>query len=342
MPKLVASLRMTRRGVRAWPALLLLVLGAVGGCARSAPADASLVLERTIALQAVAGRIDHLAFDPKRGRLFIAELGNGSVEAVDLASGRSAGRITGLKEPQGLAFLPDRDELAVASGGDGAVRFYRGGDLAAAGWLSVGGDADNLRVDAASGRLVVGTGDGALVTIDPAVRKIVAATPLPAHPEGFQLDGSRAYVNLPDAGEVAVVDLAAGRILARWPNPGLKWNFPLAIDPADHAVAVVYRFPARLVLWRAASGQVLETLKVCGDADDLFFDAPRRRLYVVCGQGAVDVFTATAAGYARTERVQTRPGARTGLFVPALDRLFVAARTGNGQDAAVLVFRPRP
>jgi len=281
-------------------------------------------------------------FDARRGRLFVAELGNGSVEALDLATGRSAGRITGLKEPQGLAVLSDRDELAVASGGDGTVRFYRAGDLAPVGALSVGGDADNLRVDPASGRLLVGAGSGALITIDPASRKVVATSPLPAHPESFQLDGARAFVNLPDAGQIAVVDLSAGRTLAGWRNPGPKWNFPLAIDPADRSVAVVYRLPARLVRWNPATGQVVQTLRVCGDADDLFFDPPRHRLYVVCGQGAVDVFAATGAGYAPAGRLPTRGGARTGLFVPTLDRLFVAARAQGGQDAAILVLKPRP
>ena len=337
-----AALTPDRRPLRWWPILLLLGLGAIGDCARSAPAEAPLVLERTIPLKTVAGRIDHLAFDARRGRLYIAELGNGSVEALDLATGRSVGRITGLKEPQGLAVLPDRDELAVASGGDGTVRFYRAGDLTPLGVLSVGGDADNLRVDPASGRLVVGAGAGALVTIDPATRKVVASSPLPAHPEGFQLDGVRAFVNLPDAGRIAVVDLSTGRTLAAWRNPGLRWNFPLAIDPSDRSVAVAYRFPARLVRWNPASGQVLQTLRVCGDADDLFFDRPRRRLYVVCGDGVVDVFTATATGYAPAGRTLTRSGARTGLFVPTLDRLYVAARAPGGQEAAILVLKPQP
>lgn len=333
--------RMRRRQAGA---LLIAALGCLVGCtARSAPPQGpGLVLERTIPLAGVAGRIDHLAYDPKRGRVFLAELGNGSVEGIDLATGRSVGRIGGLKEPQGLAFLPARDELAVASGGDGSVRFYRAADLAPTGALQIGADADNLRVDPASGRLVVGYGAGALAVIDPATRRVIATSPLPAHPEGFQLDGERAYVNLPDAGQTAVVHLATGRTLARWPNPRLKWNFPLAIDPAAGVAAVAYRFPARLVIWTAASGGVRQSRGACGDADDLFFDRPRARIYVICGQGVADVFTATAEGYGRTARVPTRRGARTGLFVPGLDRLFVAARAGPGAPAALLVYRPEP
>lgn len=322
----------------------LLALAPLGACSAQ-PASggpALLQLDQTIPLAGVVGRIDHLAYDARRGRLFVAELGNGSVEGIDLATGRSVGRIGGLKEPQGLAFLPERDELAVASGGDGSVRFYRGADLAASGAMQMGTDADNLRVDQASGRLVVGYGDGALAVIDPATRRVTSTVPLPAHPEGFQLEGEKAYVNLPDAGQTAVVHLPTGRLLASWRNPGLKWNFPLALDPAAGVVAVAYRFPARLVIRTAASGQVRQSLSACGDADDLFFDRPRARIYMICGQGVVDVFAATPDGYSRSARVPTRGGARTGLFVPQLDRLFVAARAGPGAPAALLVYRPQP
>lgn len=323
-------------------AILTVALACMAGCKARSASSEPLILERTIALPQVVGRIDHLAYDAKRGRVFVAELGNGSVEGVDLATGRVVARIGGLKEPQGLAFLPERDELAVASGGDGSVRFYRGADLAASGVMQMGDDADNLRVDPTSGRLVVGYGSGALGVIDPAARRLTATIPLPAHPEGFQLDGDRAYVNLPEAGQIAVVHMQTGRVLASWRNPGPKWNFPLTIDPKTGEVAVVYRLPGRLVIWAAASGQVRQSLGACGDADDLFFDKPRARLYVICGQGAVDVFAATPMGYSRIARMPTRSGARTGLFVPQLDRLIVAARAGSGVEAALIVYRPQP
>lgn len=331
---------MTRTGL--WTSLLLAVTVPTQGCSAgsSPPNSGPLALEASIPLPGVAGRIDHLAYDAKRGRLYVAALGNGTVEAIDVAGGRSAGRISGLKEPQGLAFLPAQDELAVASGGDGTVRFYRGADLAPSGVLTLGGDADNLRVQSHTGRLVVGYGAGALAIIDPTNHTVMSRTPLPAHPEGFQLNGDQAVVNLPDTDGIAVVDLAAGKTLATWRNPGLKWNYPLAIDPAAGLIAVAYRFPARLALWDLKTGAVKQRLHACGDADDVFFDAPRHRLYVICGSGGVDVFATTGGDYARQGATPTRSGARTGLFVPQIDRLFVAARADSGAEAAILVFKP--
>ena len=325
------------------PRPLLAVVAALGlwSCdARSASDHPRLRLERSIPLVGVKGRIDHLVVDTTRGRLFVAELGNGSVEAVDLASGRSLGRINGLSEPQGLGYLPGRDELAVATGGDGMLRFYRAGDLGFVGAVKLGEDADNVRVDQTTGRVVVGFGAGALAVVDPATRKIVNTAPLGAHPEGFQLEGGRAYVNVPDAGHLEVVDITSGRRLATWPNGWLKFNFPLAIDPGAATVAAVYRLPATLAIYDLASGVRRQTLGACGDADDVFFDRQRKRIYVVCGSGAVDVFGQSGAAYARLDQVKSGDSARTGFFAPQLDRLFVAARATGSTDAAILVYRP--
>jgi hypothetical protein len=80
--------------------------------------------------------------------------------------------------------------------------------------------------------------------------------------------------------------------------------------------------------------------ETCGDADDVFVDAKRHRVYVSCGEGMVDVFDQTEAGYRRLAQIPTVSGARTSLFVPDLDRLFVAVRARSGEPAAIWVFRP--
>jgi hypothetical protein len=320
----------------------LLGLAALAACGAASGGEAPLSLERTIALHGVAGRIDHLAIDLKRNRLFVAELGNGSVEAIDLARGVGVKRIDGLREPQGLAYLADVDELALAGGGDGAVRFYRGADFKPLATLKLGEDADNLRVDPVSGDLVAGYGEGALAVIDPKTHRVKGTLALPAHPEGFRLDGDRVFVNVPNARRIVVGDLAAGRSTGSW-KAAYGWNFPMALDPAAGRLAVVFRLPARLQVLETATGRPVSDLPTCGDADDVFFDLRRGRLYVSCGTGAVDVFQAAPQGYRHIGRISARPGARTSLFVPELDRLFVAARAGAlSREAAILVYRPGP
>src|SRR3984885_2127619 len=146
---------------------------------QSVRAAEPLVLDRTIALNEVSGRIDHMAIDLGRQRLFVAEPGNGTLDVVDLVQGKAVRRIGGLKEPQGVAYAPGADVVAVANGGDGTVRLFRGADLVPAGKAEFGEDADNLRFDARTGLLVVGYGSGGLAMIDPATASLIGRIPLP-------------------------------------------------------------------------------------------------------------------------------------------------------------------
>jgi hypothetical protein len=149
-------------------------------------------------------------------------------------------------------------------------------------------------------------------------------------------------VNLPDAHSIAVVDLEGGHVSATWAALHGA-NFPLSLDQSSGAIAVVYRSPASLVILDASSGALRRDLHTCDDADDLFFDDKRRRIYVSCGGGQIDIFEQTDSGYALTGHLATRPGARTSLFVTPLDRLYVAARAGlMDSNAALLVYRPEP
>jgi DNA-binding beta-propeller fold protein YncE len=322
------------------------VLACLSAPASAAETPAPLVLERTIPLPNVAGRIDHMAVDLRRKRLFVAELGNNTVDVVDLAAGRVVHRIDGLREPQGVGYAPAADVVAVANAGDGSVRFFKGEDYAPVARADLEDDADNVRLNRRSDKFLVGygSGSGGIATLDPATGTVLARVALPAHPEGFRVDaeGRRALVNVPDAGQIAVVDLTTGKQTATWRVSSLRANFPMAWDEGSHLVAVVYRNPPRLVLLDSGTGAVRETQETCGDADDVFFDARRQRIYVSCGAGNVDVFGSEAGPYRLLNRVATKPGARTSLFVPELDRLFVAQRAGLlGSEAALLVLRPR-
>ena len=313
--------------------------------ARSTDNGQPLILERTIALAQVSGRIDHMAVDLHRHRLFVAELGNNSVDVVDLGSGNLLHRFSGLKAPQGVAYLPGPDAIVVANADDGSVNFYKGNDFTSLGALALGDDADNVRVDSHNGHVVMGYGEGGLAIVDSETRARVQDIKLPGHPESFQIDpqSNRAYVNVPDAGQIAVVDLAAGRQVAKWTVPGLAENFPMAIDGPGATVATVFRSPPRLVFLDSGSGAVTGNFETCADADDVFFDSRHNKVYVSCGAGAVDVFSHDTTGTHHIARIQTSSGARTSLFVPELDELYVAERAGLfGSDAAILVFRPTP
>jgi chromate transporter len=315
----------------------------VGGSTAAAAEPAMLELESKIPLGEVRGRIDHLAIDAGRQRLYVAELGNDSVGVIDLKEGRTIRTLAGLREPQGIGYVPSTDTVYVANAGDGSVRLYRGGDLNPDGQIPLGDDADNVRVDDVAHRVYVGYGDGALAIIDVTTRNKMADVPLKGHPESFQLDssGKRIFVNVPGARAIAVVDRTNNQQVGSWPTGELRANYPLALDEHGQVLAV-FRHPARLGVFQAQDGRLLTSLDTCGDSDDVFVDANRHRLYVICGDGAMDVFAESGAGYRRAARVTTSGGARTGLFVPALDRFFVAVRATGSTPAAIWVFRPIP
>jgi DNA-binding beta-propeller fold protein YncE len=310
--------------------------------AASAAERGPLVLEAKIPLGEVKGRIDHLAIDVARRRLFVAELGNDTVGVVDIDARKVVRSLRGFDEPQGVAYFSQIDTLYVANGGDGVLSAFRGAQLEPAGRLDLGDDADNIRIDRDQGRVYVGTGSGNLTVIDTAAFKKTDEIELKAHPESFQLEskGSRIYVNVPDAHEVAVVDRKTNKQTASWPTAGLKSNYPMALDSSPDRVLVVFRQPATLVSFDAGSGAVKERMDLCGDADDVFVDARRSYIYVTCGQGAIDVVARHDDRMTRVARTETSPGARTALFSPELDRLFVAARAAGAEGAAVWVFRP--
>jgi DNA-binding beta-propeller fold protein YncE len=324
-------------------ALLTLALVVPPGAGIAQTAEPPLVLEAKIPLGEVSGRIDHLAIDLKRQRLFVAELGNYSLGVVDLAARKVLQTIAGLSEPQGVGYEPASDTVYVANAGDGSVRLLRGDDLAPIGRIELGDDADNVRLDAPRRRVVIGYGKGALALIDPASRTKTGDIRLPGHPESFQIaeNGTQIFVNVPDFRQIAIVDLASAAVRSV-PTEDLRSNFPMAIDPAAHRVLVAFRSPPTLLALTSPEGRVAARLATCGDADDVFVDARRRRIYVSCGAGAVDVIEPRQAGYARVAQVPTVAGARTALFVPELDRLFVAVRASSGEPAAIWVFRPSP
>lgn len=328
-----------------WPgvlaqATLLLGLSSIEGA--YAAGSAALELESRISLGEVRGRIDHLAIDVKRGRLFVAELGNDSVGVVDLEKRKTIRTLPHLAQPQGIGYVASTDTLYVTNARDGSLHLFQGAELTPAGRIALGEDADNVRVDEAAHRIFIGYGTGALAVIDTDSRRRIADIPLKAHPESFQLDPSseRIFVNVPDAREIAVVDRETNRQTEEWRTGPLRANYPLALDESHRRVIAMFRQPAKLGVFDAQDGRMLTSLDSCRDADDVSLDVKRDRIYVSCGEGVLQTFSVQRERYADMGRVPTAVGARTSLFVPALDRLLLAVRATTDAPASVWVLRP--
>jgi WD40 repeat protein len=317
------------------------ILAALGCALRGQDATTSKPA-LTIPLPGVEGRIDHMAFDPTGGRFFVAALGNNTIEVVDTSAGRVIGRIASLHKPQGIAYAADLNKLFVASDADGTCRIYDGTSLKPVNVVELKDDADNVRYDAAAGRVYVGYGEGALAVIDAKSGRKLADVPLVGHPESFQLEarGPRIFVNVPSDRHIAVVDRERRAVIATWSLGEAQGNFPMALDDANHRLFVGCRTPARLLVLDTASGKTVAALDCCGDTDDLFYDAVARRIYVSGGEGCVSVFRQISADrYEPAERIATAAGARTSFFVARDSSLYVAVPRRGAQQAELRVYK---
>jgi DNA-binding beta-propeller fold protein YncE len=306
---------------------------------------AALKLTKTLALPGVKGRFDHFAIDGKGHRLFVAALGNDTLEVIDTTEGKRLKSIGGLHKPTGVLYLEAQNQIVVANGNDGTLKVFDGITYAKVKSLATLDDADNLRFDAKTKQLFLGYGDGSLAVIDATTMKQTGSIKLAAHPESFQLEteGSRIFVNLPDAKKIAVIDRDKQSVTATWPMEKFHSNFPMALDETNHRLFVGCRHPASLVVFDTATGRPVADLVLSGDTDDLFYDATLKRIYVSCGEGFLDVIEQRSADdYQRRERIPTRTGARTCFFSPSTGELYLAVPQLSHQGAELRVFQTHP
>jgi DNA-binding beta-propeller fold protein YncE len=309
--------------------------------AAAAQAADPLQFERAIALAGVEGRIDHMSADVKNGRLFVSALANKTLEVLDWNAGTSLKSVPGLNEPQGVLYSPDNNRLYVATRGDGNLTILDGDSFQVLKTLNLGANADNVRLEHGKQIISVGYGSGSLGAFDSDGQQLTEIK-LGAHPESFQLEGqgSRIFVNLPGSKNVAVIDRKLSTIPAKWGTGFDFSNFPMALVEESKRLFVVCRLPARVLVFNTETGKIVTTFSTVGDSDDAFYDAARHRLYVIGGEGAIAVYDQTAPDrYAQLTRITTAPGARTGLFVPDANRLFLAVPHRDAQKAEVRVYK---
>ena len=302
----------------------------------------SLGLVQTISLPNVSGRIDHMDVDITGQRLFVSELGNNSVDIIDLKTGKRINSISGLREPQGIAYVPDASKIFVANGGDGTVQIFDSNTFSLVKTIPLSSDADNMHYDVYQKLVYVGYGNGGLAVIDPVKNIMINTIKLDGHPESFQISDKMQpgiFVNVPESNSISVIDAQKRAVVANWPNSGASGNYPMALDEDSGRLFTVYRSPSQLSVLDTNTGNLVEKLDVVNDADDIWFDAENKQIYLTGGEGFLDVIVQKDQNnYQEIAKIPTGQGGRTSLFVPALDRLYIAIPDYFGQDAKIEVF----
>ena len=303
-----------------------------------------LQLEEQIPVSGVAGRLDHFTADIKRKRLFVSALGNNTVEVIDVFAGRVIHSIQGLAQPQGPLYVPTVDKLYVANAEDGKLRVYDGATYKLQSTIDFGADPDNVRYDAASNRVFVGFGedDGGIAMVDPSTdQRVGEVYKTGGHPESFQIEasGGHIFANVPDAGNVVEsIDRKTGAI-ARWPLKGLRGNYAMTLDEKDHRLFTSTRKTPMLVVLDTSNGREIARLRAAGECDDVFFDAARRRIYVIGGAGSITVIQQNDPDhYTLIANIPSAIGVRTGYFFANRDRFYVGVPAKGTEPAQVWTY----
>jgi DNA-binding beta-propeller fold protein YncE len=311
----------------------------------AAEAGPPMILTASVPLEGVKGRFDHFASG--KGKVFVSGLGNNSVEIIDLFQGTRSHEITGVPNPQGVAFSPEANKLFVASE-KGKVYVYDGDSYKLLNTLDFDGGADNLRYDAATKRVYVGCGDdeknSAIAAIDAMTGKRTDEVyKLGGEPESFQLEknGPFIYVNVPDLKQILAINRTTKEI-TRWPVTNLQ-NFPMALDEADHRIIVGTREPATISIFDTTTGKMVASVPTVQDTDDLYYSAEKKRVFVPGREGSIWVYQQNDPDhYTLLTKIPTVLGAGTAGYFgrqgKGFDRFYLAVPQGASNNAEVRVY----
>jgi DNA-binding beta-propeller fold protein YncE len=306
------------------------------------PAKPSLHLEKAIQLPQVKGSFDLMAADVVGKRLFIAAQDNNTLEVLDLANGKPAKSISGLHQPKGIVYLPEMHKVYVSNKDNGVVQVFDSETFKPVAMIDFKVKANNIRYDLKSKLVYVGYGNGAIGIIDTVNDSRGDDIPLVDFPKQFRLEshGNRIFVNVPTANHIAVIDRTQKKVIATWPVTEARSNVPMDLDEEHHRLFIACD-PGKFVVFNTESGKSVASLAIHPEADGIHYDIKRRQIYVSCGDGAIEVIQQIDPNrYRSIGSVVTKAGAGTSLFVPELDRLYLAVPQSKDSPAEIQVYRP--
>jgi sugar lactone lactonase YvrE len=317
--------------------------------AESAPAPLSLIATWPIA-DVQGGDFDHFAVDLKRNRLFVSAEKQQSIEVFNLSTGEHIQTGTGVvKTPHTLAFVPDKNELFVADGGDGSCLVLDGTDLHLINRIPLEAGPDAGIYDPQTRIFYVGNGGRGAKTDHSYLSEIsvdqqkeigrirVESSNLESMAIDHKTD--KLYVNLRDKKKVGVIDLRKKTVAQIWDVPELNLNTPLAYDIKDHRLFIAARKPGKLYILNSDNGNVIEIVHIVDIADDMTYDAPHHRIYISGAEGVNVVVQKGPDHYEVVQKLDTL-GGKTSEYVPSLKQFYVVHTKGDlAPEAGLQVYK---
>jgi hypothetical protein len=341
---------MTQR-IRTLSLALALAIAALSGERPLRAAEPPPALERvgTIALKGPVGGLDHMALDAKRGRLFVANTINGSLDIVDVKAGKLLEQVPEQARIRGVDYSPGLDRIFVGNGTGGICNVFDGSNYRLLKSLALGEDADNVRYNPHTRRVYVVHADRELAVVDADGYAVGEPIELPKSLGAFKVEASRPrmYVNAKAAGLVVAIDAEKNRVVGRFPVAPAAVNASLAIDEVHRRLFVGCRRGPAVVVMDSDSGRILASVPIPGGVDDLWYDARREQIYASCGDGAIAVIRRVEDDhYEPLAEIPTARGARTSFFDGDGGRLYLAvprhAERPGQAEPQVWLYTARP
>lgn len=307
-----------------------------------------LKLVATTPMPGFTGDFDHFGLDLKGNRLFLAAEDQKTVEVFDLRTGARLHSIEGFGHPLTMAYLPESDRLIVTNGDTDDVALVDCKEYKIISTLKLGKGVDHSALNPVNRYFYVENGaapDGkshSLAIIDTKSFKIVGQIPGLSGDsnEGMVVDraGKKLYVNLTGSDEVGVIDLDTRQITAKWPLPDVHVAHAIALDEPNHRLFTATRKPPQFVVFNMDTGKVVASLPCVGVNSDMSLDVKRKRIYITGSDTATVIEQRDADHYEHTAEIPTAYRAKSSIFVPQLNRLYVAD-SGKGKPDAKLALQ---
>jgi DNA-binding beta-propeller fold protein YncE len=312
-----------------------------------------LKLIATTPLPDFTGDFDHFAVDLKGKRLFLTAEDHKTVEVFDL-EGKRIHSITGFGQPHAAVVLADSNIIVTDGDGFGQVALVNGKDYKIMSTIKLPPGVDGAVFNPVNQYYYVESGgdDPGAKThvvniIDTKAFKLVGEITLPGnHSEAMAIDhvGKKLYVNLTGADQVGVVDLDTRKLIAQWPVPDAQTANALVLDEPNHRLFIATRKPAKFFVYDTDTGKVVTALPTAEMHDDMWFDVARKRIYVTGTETTAVLEQRDADHYSHVADVPTGYRAKTSIYVPELNRLYIAVSGKGKPDAklALQVFNVQP
>jgi outer membrane protein assembly factor BamB len=300
-----------------------------------------LVLQKTIPLKGVAGKLDHLAVDSRGERLFVANKPNNTLDIVDLKTGTLIKQIPDQVKVSGVAYAAEPDTIYVGNGA-GVCNAFDGKDYRQIFSTKAPG-ADNVHYH--SGRKMVYVGHGEVLSeLDAHTGEIKGSINLPGSVHGFKIDkkGGQIYAVLTKASLVAVIDIATHEVVNKFPLTLSDAGSPVARD-AERGLLFVGcpKMKPMVVVFDIKTGKEITSVEIPAGIDDLHYDSKRQRLYASCSDGALVVIAQTDNEYKVIEKLEVPKDSRTCVWSKGTLYLGVPKQEGN-EGPEVRVYEARP